>query len=161
MHASKGLEWDHVYLPRMCDKYPTRPHTWHRLEPGSLPWPLRGDRDYLPSALERAEEVSALENYKELNARLEDGEDMANDYVGFEGRRLVYVAMTRARSLLHISNCRWVGPNINPYQPEPYWNELVQFAQGDAEEPYEGIQVAPWLYPSYLGTGFLHLWVGD
>ena len=154
MHASKGLEWDHVYLPRMCDKYPTRPHTWHRLEHGSLPWPLRGDRDYLPSALERAEEVSALENYKELNARLEDGEDMANDYVGFEGRRLVYVAMTRARSLLHISNCRWVGPNVNPYQPEPYWNELVQFAQGDAEEPYEGIQVAPWLYPGYLGTGF-------
>ena len=79
------------------------------------------------------------------------------DYVGFEGRRLVYVAMTRARSLLHISNCRWVGPNVNPYQPEPYWNELVQFAQGDAEEPYEGIQVAPWLYPSYLGTGFTPL----
>ena len=47
-----------------------------------------------------------------------------------------------------------MGPNVNPYQPEPYWNELVQFAQGDAEEPYEGIQVAPWLYPGYLGTGF-------
>lgn len=167
MHASKGLEWDQVYLPRMADGGRVKHHIWQLSEQGVLPWPLRGDREYLPPVLESPQTVSALENFSELNAAVEEGEEQVRDYAGFESRRLTYVAMTRARSLLYVSNCRWVGANIAPATTSPYWNELVQFAQpaqhgrsapgasGLCEKaPYEGIQRAPWLYPGFLGTGY-------
>ena len=154
MHASKGLEWDQVYLPRLSDARAERHRMWQRLEPGVLPWPLRGDKDYLPPALERPEEITALETFSELNLAVEEGEDMVHDYAGAEARRLIYVAMTRARSLLYITTCRWTGAHVKPVKTSTYWNELVQFSQGDAQAPYEGIQYAPWLYPGYLGTGY-------
>ena len=54
MHAAKGLEWDHV-LCLVCAVLRHRwadPNLWQMSANAALPWPLRGDREYLPSILE-------------------------------------------------------------------------------------------------------------
>ncbi len=54
VHAAKGLEWDVVCVPGLVDKLfpgvrPADVKGW-LTQRGALPWPLRGDRDGLPTA---------------------------------------------------------------------------------------------------------------
>ena len=57
----------------------------------ALPWPLRGDREYLPSLLETAEEITAFEKAKDLEDYLAEHKDDATEHTGMEDRRLMYV----------------------------------------------------------------------
>src|SRR5450432_3619106 len=106
VHASKGLEWDVVCVPGLVDKLfpgvrPADVRGW-LTQRGALPWPLRGDRDGLPTALltghvDQVEAVAAIDNFQHA----------ATAHLQREERRLAYVAVTRARNLLLCTGYRW------------------------------------------------------
>ena len=73
VHASKGLEWDVVCVPGLVENLfpgvrPADVRGW-LTQRGSLPWPLRGDRDGLPVAdldghVDQLEAVAAIERFR-------------------------------------------------------------------------------------------------
>jgi DNA helicase-2/ATP-dependent DNA helicase PcrA len=106
VHASKGLEWDVVCVPGLVDNLfpgvrPADVRGW-LTQRGSLPWPLRGDRDGLPVAhldghVDQMEAVEAIKRFAES----------AKAHLLREERRLAYVAVTRARGTLICTGYRW------------------------------------------------------
>ena len=122
IHGAKGLEWDHVVVPRFVeDDLPARPlegfKGWAAF--GQLPWPFRGDADELPvfdwrSATTRKEVADALKEFSNsVRARSVD-----------EERRLAYVAITRARHGLLLSGSFWATQK-NPRTPSIFLRELA------------------------------------
>ena len=105
IHGSKGLEWDHVVVPRfVTDELPSKPRDgttgWLRL--GVLPYELRGDAAELPTFAWRD-----AESRKELLARRDDFGTEVGAHLEREERRLAYVAVTRARHRLLLTGSFW------------------------------------------------------
>lgn len=162
VHASKGLEWDVVFVPGMNGgAFPsTRADRWSN-GAKSLPWPLRGDRADLP---EWELDVPDLKT-------LMDNEKLFADDVALHGeeeeRRLAYVAFTRARDFLMCSSTVW-GSGKKPLAISPFLAELLPLAEGaaqtaalgpwtedpeeDAENPVStGVETAQWPYDPLNG----------
>jgi ATP-dependent helicase/nuclease subunit A len=112
VHGSKGLQGNIVFLPDTCS-VPTARHEsklrWTGEPEPALLWaPVKDQQESLTAAL--SEEVTQLR---------------AQEY-----RRLLYVAMTRARDRLYIGG--WEGKNK---PPEDCWYNLIHSAfEGVAEE---------------------------
>ena len=131
VHGAKGLEWDHVVVPRLVDdELPGRPveggyQGW--LTFGTLPWEFRGDAAELPvfaweGAATRKELVDEQKAFK----------DRVRDHLLAEERRLAYVAVTRARHSLLLTGSFW-ATQTKPRVPSPFLLELA--AAGIIGEP--------------------------
>lgn len=157
MHASKGLEWDRVFLPGLCGTVggAQTPNLWQITANVALPWPLRGDSEYLPSILERPEEIAEFEEAKKLEEYLKAHKGDAGEHAGMEDRRLMYVAMTRARNLLAVSAFRWKSTAKTPQSVQPFWMELLWTLAEAYRRHAEDTVEFPWTAPQLVGMGLV------
>ena len=157
MHASKGLEWDRVFLPGLCGTVggAQTPNLWQVTANVALPWPLRGDSEYLPSILERPEEIAEFEEAKKLEEYLKAHKGDAGEHAGMEDRRLMYVAMTRARNLLAVSAFRWKSTAKTPQPVQPFWMELLWTLAEAYRRHAEDTVEFPWTAPQLVGMGLV------
>jgi len=107
IHGAKGLEWDHVAVPRLVeDELPARAREgysgWLRF--GELPYEFRGDAAQLPVFAWRG-----ATSRKELCAERKRFAAALRERHELEERRLFYVAVTRARHGLLLSASFWAG----------------------------------------------------
>lgn len=106
VHGSKGLEWDVVVVPGLVDGvFPTVRAADVRgwlTRRGQLPWPLRGDRDGLPTT-----SVESSVDQPDALAEIARFAESVKEHLTREERRLAYVAVTRAKSMLLCTGYRW------------------------------------------------------
>ena len=123
IHASKGLEWDIVAVMSMNEGvFPDRTSDRWTSGDAALPWPLRGDRRDLPHW-----DTDQLSFNDLLEAEKQFAQDVA-EHNENEERRLAYVALTRAKSLLICSCSVWYGTRTKPSQPSVFIEELLPLA---------------------------------
>jgi DNA helicase II / ATP-dependent DNA helicase PcrA len=123
IHGSKGLEWDHVVVPRfVVDELPSKPRdgTTGWLSLGVLPFELRGDAAELPVFAWRG-----AESRKELLQRREIFSADVGAHLQREERRLAYVAVTRARHRLLMTGSFWASQS-KPRAISPFLAPLIE-----------------------------------
>lgn len=122
IHASKGLEWDLVVVPRLVEgglpSSSKEGFGW--LKRGALPYPLRLDASDLPAVALTGHDTQqdARDAFTQLKA------DVAERFE-LEERRLAYVAFTRARSRLVLTASYW-GTGKKPWAASRFLLELVE-----------------------------------
>lgn len=121
VHGSKGLEWDYVVVPRLVtDEFPSQPKGlggW--LSPGELPFELRGDAQSQPDLAWRS--VTSKMAFKGAESEFREA---MRAHLAQEERRLIYVALTRARDELLLTGSFW-SSQTKPRGPSIYLTELV------------------------------------
>jgi DNA helicase-2/ATP-dependent DNA helicase PcrA len=121
IHGAKGLEWDVVAIPRMvAGELPGEPMSklgW--LAFGELPFDFRGDSAELPAFAWRGADTQG-----EVKAALEEFRTANSEHYAAEQRRLIYVAVTRAKSDLLVSGSFWTTGVKRPRGPGLYLREL-------------------------------------
>ncbi len=120
IHGAKGLEWDLVVVPRLvADEVPAKPReTAAWLTAGELPYEFRGDKESLPVFPWRA----ATTRKELVDLQKEFVEDVKK-HRGAEERRLIYVAITRARHRVLLSGSFWAH-HTTPRAPSIFLQEL-------------------------------------
>jgi len=123
IHGAKGLEWDHVAVPRWVDgELPGTPRDGTKgwLSLGVLPYELRGDAAELPhfSWRDATDRKQLLDAVKEFSAEVGTHHER-------EERRLAYVAVTRARHRLLLSGSWW-SHQTQPRRPSAFLRPLAE-----------------------------------
>ena len=143
IHASKGLEWDLVAVAdrsrrkkQIPEDFPPEfdPLTelndiefWAEsgtdgwLQPGKLPYALRGDQASLPELT-----FEGIEYQKEaVDERLGDFKNWVAQMMEREERRLMYVAITRSKQQLLVTGSRFRSEAGTRYYPDQYLEQLL------------------------------------
>ncbi|MEF9982644.1 MAG: ATP-dependent DNA helicase [Glutamicibacter sp.] len=159
VHASKGLEWDIVAVMTLNDGvFPgSKSDRWTSGDK-ALPWEIRGDARDLP---QWDTEQPALKELLEAESVFKD---QVEDHHIAEERRLAYVAVTRAKSLLICSSSVWTSTRTKPTEPSEFFTCLLPLAEGEEPQAEIGVWVkdeeAPEQNPSTL-TPLEALWPYD
>ncbi|MGP9607333.1 ATP-dependent helicase [Glutamicibacter sp. AOP38-B1-38] len=136
IHASKGLEWDIVAVMSLNEGvFPGAKSDRWTSGDKALPWPLRGDAGDLP---QWDTDQPALKELIEAESIFKDRVD---DHHIAEERRLAYVAVTRAKSLLICSSSIWSGSRSKPCEPSVFMNALLPLAEGEKPRAEIGVWV--------------------
>ena len=135
VHGAKGLEWDLVAVPGLVnDVFPAKATAidWTRTRQ-ELPGPLRGDAADLPGL-----QLAGADDRKAVRDLLQRHHDDLVERHGQEERRLAYVALTRARSVLLVSGYLW-DTAIKPREVSPFLTDVLPFVA----EPDEWVELEP------------------
>lgn len=145
MHASKGLEWDAVFVPGLNERYfpGTSVDLWTAKSRGDLPWPLRGDAATLPRwEYELASDVREWAGLSGIDGWSDKMAETIMETQGrevltlrqqvqlhelAEARRLAYVAFTRAKELLWVAGAHWQGITKRPDAMSVFLEEMLQY----------------------------------
>lgn len=153
IHGAKGLEWDSVVVYGLGDgifpSHRSNSVTWRDDPPGAngwlersseIPYPLRGDADYLPALTigegEGRTPQSVFNNWISQTYRPEMGWQTER-----EERRLAYVALTRARHHMLLTGA-WVASSAKLHFPSRYLMEPLE-AGLTAADPERAIAPQP------------------
>jgi DNA helicase-2/ATP-dependent DNA helicase PcrA len=143
VHAAKGLEWPHVYLPSIADRvFPAQAQTHDN--PDRIAWKLPYEQRLDKDIHVNVANVSGTERDAILKRRHLDQE-----------WRLAYVAVTRAETRLTISGHGWDGTIKKARTPSLLWTMANQMSQSTVavmepvsesqpeSEPFVAASVAP------------------
>ncbi|MXP20702.1 AAA family ATPase [Gordonia sp. HNM0687] len=138
VHAAKGLEWDVVVLPHLC----------HNIFPGGradttwlgsakeLPAQLRGDlADGANAEGFPPLDLHAVGDRKELELALTEHKEAVAQRRLEEDRRLLYVALTRAKETLLISAHHWSESGDRPRGGSEFFAEIRSIVTAAIDDP--------------------------
>lgn len=136
IHASKGLEWDTVAVMSMNDGvFPgSKSDRWTSGDK-ALPWPLRGDQDDLPKWDTDQPDLKGLLEAESIFA------GQVEEHHIEEERRLAYVALTRAKTLLICSSSVWTSTRTKQTAPSLFFNALVPLTVSEPAKAEIGIWI--------------------
>ncbi|MFT3661418.1 MAG: UvrD-helicase domain-containing protein [Gordonia sp. (in: high G+C Gram-positive bacteria)] len=143
VHASKGLEWDLVVVPHLARGiFPSaKADTSWLGSPRELPAELRGDLAVDGGEGYPALRLGSVGDRKELEEALAEHKEAIKDRRLDEDRRLLYVALTRAKQTLLVSAHWWSASGDKPRGGSDFYDELAALVES-ADAPGMTVDVA-------------------